>query len=302
MKLLQAKRLKFGRPASEACPSGSLSQLKTLAPLRERQPGAVEGHVSVCLGVIRLFYRRCPAAVAWLVVAGGILSIDGVAVRAASHVADERSEIVSPRVAHRDSPGAVLGERLLFRIKAPILDATPDAIFTAVREAVPGAQGQVLRARAATTTGVARAKIRASNFSDTAAVALTQPRQVLVSLAHGDQSPKALSYKVDPFERAEIGQVAAAALRDASFQVFSINEPLGPAGAPTAPTKSLVVVGSAKNREAAEYLPGEIDEARHLLLELCHSELGANLTYVKKAEPKPEPPPKAPEKKKDGAQ
>lgn len=158
-------------------------------------------------GVKALLARCCPPAVARLVVAFVVDSVDRViAGWARPHVSKKRLERIAPTVAHRDPLGAVMGVSVLVRIETSALDASPYSVFRRLAEAVSLANGagDVTR-EAAARDGRSVAEVSPAHNAGRSAAALAGPQGLFLvprpalCAANYNETPESLAGHVDGF-------------------------------------------------------------------------------------------------------
>ena len=151
-------------------------------PSGQRHRHSINGHEMDVSGIVRLFDRKRPLSIPWLVVTVVVSAINRM-FRGGSRpdVKQEQLERLIPSIADCNAAATVVGITFHSWVEASVLHANPDFVFSGAGLAVRGACGQNrLKAEAATRKFVAIPKgVTGNNDAAGAAVAATLPRDFL---------------------------------------------------------------------------------------------------------------------------
>lgn len=193
------------RPASPEALRQSLSlQAEYPGPLDERHRAAVKREPTVVADVVHLCAPRNPLAVAGLVVAIDLDTVDLHARRSRPHIAQEGLKTVLPRRTHGDAAPAVVAIDRVLGVEAAGFRVTPSLIlwasYPASHSVGAASRGQQLAMKAPATLALAALQQPAGHRAHAPAIAATFPmdaRRYQFRTSKNEQPPEALADQVD---------------------------------------------------------------------------------------------------------
>jgi len=161
-------------------------------------PLAVQYDEDVLAGISRLLCARRPLAVVWLVIAVHVDALKRISRRARSHIAQKCREVTAPRLAHLNTPAAVVAELFCATVSTTTFRMLPRNVFTRLSRSVRSSGfARTFSAKAAATFGATMSKRRARYDDAVSAIAGAVPMSLRFSmrrdrLKQHDESAEAL--------------------------------------------------------------------------------------------------------------
>lgn len=149
---------------------------KFCRPIREVHPSAKRLKDVVVAAILTLLFQAGPSHVAWFVVPVHVDPVKGVVLRAPADISQERREIVTPLVAHRDSATTVVFESNGALFEASGFRGHPRAVLACSALSVCRVLShETITVDAATALSPTRDQVRGHNVDHLSAFAQTPP-------------------------------------------------------------------------------------------------------------------------------
>lgn len=191
----------YGPAALDPMTNSSVTNAGVLRPVRDVHPLSECFQIVIIALILALLFASGPAYVARFIVAVGIDPIERVIAGARADMGQERWEVVTPDISHRDASRAVSRIGDVRHLEASLFGCSPCAIFSRADQAVR----RVLSDESFTVDAPATRRVPASqlvrvvNENLSAAIASTPPRSSASFIGRSteyDQSSEAVTRQV----------------------------------------------------------------------------------------------------------